>query len=91
MNRIPIHSAYELVLLIQGMDLQEETNGRYGLRFHISVRELRMIHVIRHEIFMVCHSEEDGVVFRMDRNDNFFKHVQEFSSKNHVSTDGVFW
>jgi hypothetical protein len=41
--------------------------------------------------FIVCHSEEDGVVFRMDRNDNFFKHVQEFLSKNHVSTDGVFW
>jgi hypothetical protein len=27
----------------------------------------------------------------MDCNDNFFKHVQEFLSKNHVSTDGVFW
>jgi hypothetical protein len=41
MKRIPIHSVYELVLLMQGMDLQEETNGRYGLRFHTSVRELR--------------------------------------------------
>jgi hypothetical protein len=66
------HSFRRMILyfLYEWMELQKEIYGRYGLRSLALVKELRrpprtlsfsMIHVIQHELFIICHSEQDGL------------------------------